>query len=81
MNEVKFQIGKSGINQGILDSLKLTFKNHKKVRISVLKSACRDKEELKKMYEELREKLSEQTESRFEGKIIGYTIVLFRKKK
>lgn len=69
---MKFQIGKSGVTEGILDSLVLAFKTHKSVRISVLKSFERDREKMKKIAEELSEKLP----GNYKSKIIGFTIVL-----
>lgn len=73
--QVKFQIGKNGITDGVISSLELALKNHRHVRISVLKSATRDRKELKKMAETIKEKIP----SNCETKLIGYTIILMRK--
>ncbi|MBU0907128.1 MAG: YhbY family RNA-binding protein [Nanoarchaeota archaeon] len=69
----KFQIGKNGLTEGVLDSLGLALKHHRQVRVSVLKSACRDREELKKIALQLTEKLPVKNH-----KIIGYTIILIK---
>jgi len=76
MSEAKFQIGKSGITQGVIDSLNLALKNHKRIRIAVLKSAARDKEKLKLMADDLCSKLVAKCGYR----ILGFTIILVRLK-
>lgn len=73
----KFQIGKNGLTDGVITSLSLALKNHKQVRISILKSATHNREELKKMALEIVEKLPVHCEY----KTIGYTIILFKKGK
>lgn len=70
--KIKFQIGKNGLTSGVIDSLSLTFRTHKTVRISVLKSAFRDKKKVKEMAEELTEKLN----GNYNIKVIGFTIIL-----
>lgn len=69
---MKFQIGKSGITSGILESLDLAFKTHKVVRISVLKNSVREREKIGDIASELAEKL----EGKFNWKVIGFTINL-----
>ena len=71
--QVKFQIGKNGLTEGVLGSLVNALKNHKQVRVSVLKSACRDRNELTKLAEELVSKLPVKNH-----RIIGYTIILIK---
>ena len=68
----KIQLGKQGITDNFIQSLKNYFKNCKSIRVSVLKSCCRDREQLKKINEELLEKLGKN----FDSRIIGYVIVL-----
>jgi len=70
--EAKFQIGKNKITDGLINSINLALKTHKQARISVLKSAAREREEIKKMAEELCQKLSVKCTNR----IIGFTIIL-----
>ncbi len=69
---IKFQIGKNGITDGVIDSLNLSFKNHKQIRISVLKNAARDKNKVRELADELIEKLG----GGYKSVIIGFTIVL-----
>lgn len=73
----QFQIGKNGLTDGVIESLSSALKNHKQVRISVLKSACRNKEDLKKIAEELQAKLPYNLKVR----TIGYTIILVKLRK
>jgi len=71
----KFQIGKFGVTPGVIESLKLAFKNHKQMRISVLKSSGRTRESIKEMAEEISKGLADQ-KHRYVCRIIGFTIVM-----
>lgn len=73
----KFQIGKQGLTKGVILSLISALKNHKQVRISVLKSCCRDREELKL----LTQKIIEACPYNLKSRIIGFTIILSKIKK
>ena len=66
------QIGKHGITDNFILSLKNLFKKHWNVKISVLKNATRDKKEIKKFSDEILEKLGKN----YTSKIIGFTIVV-----
>jgi RNA-binding protein YhbY len=70
----KFQIGKGGLTQGVIESLQNNFKRKRQVRVTVLKSFCRNKEEMKALTQKIEEALPFQVKSR----IIGYTIVLLK---
>ena len=70
--ETKFQIGKNKLTEGLIDNIALSLKTHKQARISVLKSATRDREEIKEMGEELLRKIK----IKCTYKIIGFTIIL-----
>lgn len=70
----RFQIGKKSLAPQIVETLTTAFKNHRQVRISVLKSAPRDKEKILSYAKEIQEKLPFKTRAR----IIGFTIVLSR---
>ena len=78
MNIAKFQICKAGVTPGVIESLTLTFKNHKQVRISVLKASGRNKENIKEMAENIRRELSALTKFMYEYRIIGFTIILIK---
>ena len=68
----QIQLGKQGITDNFIKTLKNQFKKHENVKISVLKSAGHDKEKVKKFSEEILEKLGKN----YTSKIIGFTIVL-----
>ena len=65
------QIGKLGVTKGFINSLKNSFKKHKIVRISVLKSCCRNKTELKEIAEKIKKSLG----NNYKFRTIGYTII------
>ncbi len=71
-NMIQMQIGKKGLTAEFIERLKITFKNAESIRISVLKSATREKEEVKKWSDEILSKLGKN----YTIKIIGYTIVV-----
>ena len=71
----KFQIGKFGVTPGVIESLELALKNHKQVRISILKAAGRDRDIPKKIGENIVSRLKEKCDF----KTIGFTIILVKK--
>lgn len=71
------QLGKNGITQNFIETLKDHFKNHTNVKVSVLKSAGHDKAEIKKYSEEILEKLGRN----YTSKALGFTIFLKKWKK
>jgi RNA-binding protein YhbY len=74
----KFQIGKFGVTPGVIDSLELVLKNHKQVRISVLKASGRDRDNMEKMAQQIVSGLKEKGEI-CDYKIIGFTIILVKR--
>ena len=68
----QMQLGKQGITESFINNLKNQFKNSQVMKIYVLKSASRDREQIKQFRDELLEKLGKN----FTGKIIGFTIIL-----
>jgi RNA-binding protein YhbY len=68
----QMQLGKNGLTEGFICNLKHHFDNCKNIKISVLRSCCRDREELKKISEEILEKMGKT----YTTKIIGYTIIV-----
>jgi RNA-binding protein YhbY len=75
ISEAKFQIGKAGLTDGVAEALKLIFKTHKRIRVSVLKSAARDKNSIKAIAEGIKSKLN----GKCDYKVIGFTIILIRR--
>ena len=51
------QVGKKGLNEGLIETLKSHFKNHQNVKVVFLKSSTREKEKLKNHAGEIIEKL------------------------
>ena len=66
------QIGKHGITENFIETLKNYFKKHENVKISVLKNATRSKAKINEFSGEILEKLGKKYTSR----IIGFTIVV-----
>jgi len=66
------QLGKNGVTENFIETLRTYFKKHNSVRISVLKSGTRDREELKKISEEIPKKLG----GNFASRTIGFTIIV-----
>ena len=56
----QMQLGKQGITESFINNLKNQFKNSQVMKIYVLKSASRDREQIKQFREELLEKLGEE---------------------
>jgi len=68
----KVQLGKQGITDNFIETLRNHFKKLKIVKVSVLKSAGHDKVKVKEYSEEILEKLGKN----FTARTIGFTIVL-----
>ncbi len=66
------QLGKNGISENFILTLKTHFQKVRTLKISVLKSARENKEDVKKLADELLEKLG----PFFTAKVIGFKIVL-----
>lgn len=72
ISQAEIQIGKNGITENFIASLKNIFKIHINVRISVLKSSGRDREKIKEMAKLILDKLGDN----YTARIIGFTIIL-----
>lgn len=66
------QMGKAGLTKAFIKSLRKAFKYREIVKISVLRSSTRDREELQAMAKEICKALGEN----FTSKTIGFTIIL-----
>ena len=64
------QLGKNGISENFIETLKEHFKNHQNVKICVLKSAGHAREKVKKYSEEILENLGKN----YTARVIGFTI-------
>ena len=68
----RIQIGKQGITDNFIGTLKDHFKKSENIKISVLKNATRDRNEVKNLSNNILNKLGKKYTSR----IIGFTIVV-----
>ena len=66
------QVGKKGLNEGLIETLKSHFKNHQNVKVVFLKSSTREKEKLKNHAGEIIEKLGKN----YTYKILGFTVFI-----
>jgi RNA-binding protein YhbY len=73
----EIQIGKNGLTEGTIVILRSMFKNHENVRVSILKSGTRDKEEAEKIAKQIIEKLGRN----YTYRIIGFVIALKKLRK
>jgi RNA-binding protein YhbY len=69
---LKFQVGKSGVTENFISTLKDALKNHKTLRVSVLKSAVSERKDIEKIGKDLVYRLK----GKFVYKVIGFTIIL-----
>jgi len=72
MTQSNIQLGKQGITENFIGTLKNHFNRHNDVKVRVLKSAGHDKEDLKKYAGEILEKLGEH----YTAKTIGFCIFI-----
>jgi len=74
MTQGQVHLGKNGITENFISTLESHFKKHENVKISVLKGANPNKEQVKKYSEEILKALGE----RYTARVIGFTIFLKR---
>ncbi|MBU3924141.1 MAG: YhbY family RNA-binding protein [Nanoarchaeota archaeon] len=70
----KLQIGKSGLSEAFVEQVKSIFEGEKVLKVSILKSACRDKKDAEKIGEDLVARLGE----RYGFKLVGYVLTLIK---
>ena len=68
----KLQIGKNGLTESVINQIKKIFEDSERLRISLLKSSTRDKEEAKAIADNLMTLLGD----KYTYKIIGYTLII-----
>ncbi|MFB6246248.1 MAG: YhbY family RNA-binding protein [Candidatus Pacearchaeota archaeon] len=66
------QLGKNGVTEGFLELLMNHFANTNNVKVNVLKSCCRDKQELR----EIKDQILEMLGKKYTARTVGYTIAL-----
>ena len=72
MSISNLQLGKQGLTDNFLNTLKGHFERHSNVKISVLKSAGHERGKVKEYSEEILKKLGEH----YTALVIGFTIVV-----
>jgi len=72
MVQSQIQLGKNKVTEKFIETLKGHFKNHEGVKVSVLKSATRDKKEMEKIMGEILHNLGKN----YTAKRLGFTIFL-----
>lgn len=70
--QATLQIGKNGLNSGIIKNLRLCFKDRESMKVVLLKSAGHTKENVK----EIAEKIIEELGNKYTYRIVGFTIFL-----
>ncbi|MBI3623857.1 YhbY family RNA-binding protein [Candidatus Pacearchaeota archaeon] len=68
----KVQMGKAGLTDNFIKTLENHFKKYSIIKISVLKSCCRDREEFKKISDKILDSLG----NHYNIKTIGWTLIV-----
>ena len=66
------QVGKNGVSENLIATLKTHFVNHQNVKVVFLKSSIRDRKKLKKSTEDILDKLGKN----YTFRIVGYTVFI-----
>ena len=74
---VKFQLGKAGLTDQFIEALRTAGKTHKVFKIAMLPTSTRDKNEAKKIAEDICSKLAT-ADAGYNYKIIGFTLNIRR---
>ena len=78
MKQIKrLQLGKNGLTDAFVGQVKSIFESESLIKVTILKSACRDKGDAEKIGKDLIEALG----VKFDYKLVGYvlTVVKYRK--
>ena len=73
----RLQLGKNGLTTEFISQVQTIFKKEKILKITILKSACRDKAEAKQIADQLMDKLG----PKYKYKLIGYVLTLMKFRK
>jgi len=73
----RFQMGKNGLSDEFVEQIRSAFKGEEVVKISILRSACRDKKDAKKIADDLVDMLGK----KFIYKMVGYVLTVRRFRK
>lgn len=73
---VNFHMGKNGLTQSFINGLEKTFKKHELVKVTILKNACRDREKIKNMADNLCKELKKIEGKEFTSRVVGFIIYI-----
>lgn len=71
---LQLQIGKNGLTEGFVEQCRKFFEKEERLKVSILKSACRDKKEA----EEIAKKLADALGKNYQYRLVGYVITLLK---
>lgn len=73
----KLQLGKAGLSEAFIGQVRSIFEKETLIKISILKSACRDKKDADKIGKDLVAELG----PKYDYKLVGYvlTVIKYRK--
>ena len=77
---VTFQLGKSEIDENFIETIRASFKRQDVIKIKVLETYSRDRAKIREAAELISSKLETETR-KFLVKIIGFTIILQKRRK
>jgi len=77
----QIQLGKNGIKENFIQTLKSHFKKHQNVKISVLRNALPDGTEKKQKVKQYAEEILERLGKNYTARIVGFTISVKRWRK
>ena len=77
MTHSHIQLGKNGVTKEFIIAVKSHFESHDNVKVSILRGATRDREQIKKIADELLSALGKN----YTARILGFTIFLKRWRK
>ena len=69
---LELQMGKNGLTDAFVEQVKRIFEKEERLKVSILKSACRDKAQAK----EIAEKLADALGKNYVYRLVGYVITL-----
>lgn len=73
----KLQMGKNGLSEAFVEQVKGIFEKETVVKISILKTACRNKKDAEKMAQDLVDVLGK----KFDYRLVGYVITMIKFRK
>ena len=73
----KLQLGKNGLSDAFVEQVRMIFEDARVLKISILKSACRDKKDAEEIGADVVSRLG----PKFGFKLVGYVLTVVRYRK